>query len=391
MPDNCCGLHQDMRNAKISVVMPVFNSMRTLKTCLDAVKTAMQNYGDAELIVVDNGSTDGSYELVRRDYGELARIQQVPAVSIPRLRNRGARLASGAYLSFIDSDCIIPPDYFHRAMRVFAETQAAAAGCDYSLPPSPTWVEETWHWLHRRSSNGFVPYLYSGNLMVRKSVFDAVGGFAENLLTGEDAELGLRMTSRGHKIYRTVEMPAVHLGNPKTLGGFFRKQVWHSLGMFGSVGISWFDKTLLMTFAHLALIVVALVALVWAPVSPLSRIILCSALATIVPAASVTYRIIQTGRAHRPFRSIVLYHLYFAARVWVLAVLVLGGQSAATRRHHKYARGRMEAATRAPADTTEEVHLESSRLGVANDSAACPTTTGPNCEKISGVSKTRQT
>jgi glycosyltransferase involved in cell wall biosynthesis len=308
---------------KISVIIPVFNSKKYLRTCLESVTAAINKYGAAELILVDNGSTDGSYEILLSDYRNIARIHQIGGVTISALRNLGARLAQGEYLSFIDSDCVIPKDYFHSAMAVFSTRKADAAGCYYSLPEAPSWIEETWDNINRRGVNTYVPYLFSGNLLIKKSVFEKVGGFNEELITGEDAELGLRLNASGFKIFATPDITAVHLGNPKTLGQFFRKHTWHGLGMFGSLKVSWKDKPLLATFTHLFFTTLGLMN-VFVPWVTLSiRIAALLLLSVSVPAVAVAYRAAKRGGTYRPLRSVLLYHIYFSARVWALFKLVI--------------------------------------------------------------------
>jgi glycosyltransferase involved in cell wall biosynthesis len=307
----------------ISVVVPVLNAMKYLRQSLPAVIGAIERYGTAELILVDNGSTDGSYEYMQAEYGGRAKILRLPGVTISTLRNEGARIATGEFLSFVDSDCVVPPTYLINAMDVFRSVSADAAGCEYELPRQAKWLEATWHYLHWRTRDEYVPYLYSGNFMIRRSVFEKAGGFDESLVTGEDAEFGLRLTSMGFKIYRTEQIPAIHLGNPKTVSGFFRKQVWHSLGMFGSVNISWLDKTLLMTLADLCLIIIGVGLLFWRDLSWGWRVAGLVATIGLAPAVTVGYRYLKKGSIYRPLRSLILYRLYFAARIYALFKLGL--------------------------------------------------------------------
>jgi glycosyltransferase involved in cell wall biosynthesis len=321
----------------ISIVIPVFNSLKYLRESLPAVLAAIDQYRQAELILVDNGSTDGSYEFLQSECGARAKILQIPGVTISTLRNRGAQVSQGEFISFIDSDCVVPPTYLVAAIEVFRSVEADAAGCEYELPRQAKWLEETWHYLHWRARDEYVPYLYSGNFMVRRSVFEKAGGFDESLVTGEDAEFGLRLTSMGFKIYRTEQIPAVHLGNPKTMSGFFRKQVWHSLGMFGSVDISWLDKTLLMTLADFAFIIIGVALLFWRDLAWGWRVAGLTAAIGLVPTVTVAYRYVKKGSIYRPLRSVFLYRLYFAARIYALFDLGLRrllGRTGSTPQKH---------------------------------------------------------
>src|ERR1700693_5984465 len=103
---------------KFSVVVPVLNSKNHLRPCLDSILAAMERYRNTELIVLDNGSDDGSYEILLNEYGTRARIQQVCGVPVGALRNRGAALAEAEFVVFIDSDCVVVPYYFEQALSV---------------------------------------------------------------------------------------------------------------------------------------------------------------------------------------------------------------------------------------------------------------------------------
>src|SRR5437763_1321826 len=129
---------------RFSVVIPVLNSLKSLRASLASVTSGIARYQNAELIVVDNGSTDGSYELLLRDYAEVAKIFQKKSATIGALRNFGAQAAGGDYLAFIDSDCVIEPDYFEKAASVFSSLAVAATGSMYALPPQAAWIEVTW-------------------------------------------------------------------------------------------------------------------------------------------------------------------------------------------------------------------------------------------------------
>ncbi len=311
-----------MRTAKISVIIPVYNAKKYLRTCLDSVLAAIDAYGNAELVLVDNGSTDGSYEILKSEYAARPRIYQLKGVTISALRNHGARVTQGDYLSFIDSDCVIPRDYFQRAAKIFEGVQAEATGCYYSLPAFPSWIEETWHGINWRPVDTFVPYLFSGNFIIKRSAFEKVGGFNEKLITGEDAEIGLRLNVAGFRIYASHEVVAVHLGNAKTLGEFFSKHTWHALGMFGGLKWTWGDRPLIMTFFHVVLTALGVTNILLPWTGIVSRIGVFVLLTGSVTIATVAYRSIKKGKTFRPLRCVFLYYVYYWARVWALFKLI---------------------------------------------------------------------
>jgi GT2 family glycosyltransferase len=300
--------------------MPVLNAMKYLPESIPALRVAAAQWPQTEIIVMDNGSDDGSREWIEQQALSSVPLLTLPGRTIGTLRNEGARLAQGEYLSFLDADCVVRPDYFHRAVQALTETGAGAVGCYYSLPPHATRVEVAWDELHAPREAGFVHMLNAGNFMIRREAFDRAGGFDASLVTGEDAELGLRLERLGIGQYQAPGMVAVHIGNPTTSWQFFRKELWHARGMLGTARLQLMDKPLLMTLAHLALILLACFLLVGTTFSPLS-LLATAALILVVPAAAIIYR--SRGRRLRyPVTGLMLYLLYFTARVCALPLAV---------------------------------------------------------------------
>jgi glycosyltransferase involved in cell wall biosynthesis len=311
---------------RISVVIPTFNRLDQVQRCLAHVEAATTRFGNAEIIVVDNGSTDGTWEWVTQEFGGRARNLQRPGVTISALRNLGVVGATGDFVSFIDSDCLVPPDYYRSVVDVLSSVNADMVGSMYGMPENVHWIEKTWMLLNCPVREGYATLLPGGSMVVRRSRFDAVGGFDQSLVTGEDAELCQRVLDSGGKIYESPRLKLVHLRNMNSLSGFFHKQVWHSLGMFGTAR-SWLpDRVTLMTIAHLLL---TLAALTWVAVGAASvtlRVLGAIALMAAIPIVTVAYRVLARGGAFLPFRSMVLYTVYFYARAWGLLRIAAGAR-----------------------------------------------------------------
>lgn len=304
---------------RISVIVPVRNKAPILRRCLGSIVQAARLDGQVELIFVDNQSTDGSERILSSDFGEHAVILSSTASNAAGVRNHGVRSASGGILCFLDADCLIPPDYFGRLREVFSHDWIAATGCAVDLPTDQSWVERVWYTLHHRGIGGIRTYLNSGNFAVRAAVFDRLGGFDESLETGEDSNLGERLTSSGHRIVESPALRVLHMDNPTNLADFFRKEVWHAKGMMGSAGFGHIDKPLALTILHLFLI---LLALGWTVAAGFTRnpSFLAAAVASllIVPVMSVSYRRILARTTGSVVPSLVLYQTYFLARVVAL-------------------------------------------------------------------------
>lgn len=309
--------------ARVSVVVPVLNARAYLPRMTAAVLGAARRLDGVEILFVDNGSTDGSYEYLRSLPDEAVRVLRAEGLSIAAVRNHGARHASGDYLSFIDADCLVGEGYFEDALAALGRTGAVATGCEAQAPTPPHWIEATWHQLHYVGRDRFVHYINSANFFISRSVFREIGGFEETLPTGEDSEIGLRIRAAGHTIYECTRVAAVHLGNPKSLRHFFRRTVWHALGMFGTVGRKRLDKPTAMMLVHLlaSSLALALPALGTLPVTATLAVVV--ALQLVAPAATVAFRYGQTRRVGRPVAAVVLYWLYYWGRLYALFLILL--------------------------------------------------------------------
>ncbi len=315
-----------MTRPRVSVVVPVFNKSPFLPATLDSIVAAVRSYGDAELIAVDHGSTDGSRELLASRYPQDVRILDLRGGTIATVRNRGARAATGSVLSFIDADCVIPPDYLVSVSEILATTGAGATGAEVVPPASPSWVEDVWYRLHRRAEDGEQEWIGSANLVVVREAFDAVGGFDERLVTGEDTELCQRLRGRGYRIYESKRLSAVHLDNAKTVRAFYRKEIWRGLGMFGTVRPGAIDKPTVMTVVHIALWAAAIVVLATAPWTWPARLAVAVGLVVAAPAATLLYRARAARSLGRPLHALLLYEVYYAARGAAMARLLFRGE-----------------------------------------------------------------
>ncbi|MBO5473830.1 MAG: glycosyltransferase family 2 protein [Lachnospiraceae bacterium] len=118
-----------IRLKKISVIVPVYNSIECLERCVKSI--CAQTYSNLEIILVDDGSTDGTDRLC-----ELLALQDERIVVYHKAnggassaRNTGIRLASGEYLGFVDSDDYIEPYVYEEMIKAFAEAGTDRQGC----------------------------------------------------------------------------------------------------------------------------------------------------------------------------------------------------------------------------------------------------------------------
>lgn len=167
----------------ISVLIPVFNAERFLADALDSVRA--QNRTDLEIIVVDDGSTDGSGSVVRR-YPEVRYLRQENA-GPSAARNRLLAEARGKFIAFLDADDVFPAEKLAWQLDVFKREPAVdlVVGRVYywyfeGTPPDRQRFPDD------ESQNVWM--IVVGSALIRRAVFERVGTFDETLRASEDLD-----------------------------------------------------------------------------------------------------------------------------------------------------------------------------------------------------------
>lgn len=305
---------------KISFIVPMYNESSTISDCINSIIAEAD--AEDQIIIIDNGSTDNSVSIVLR-YNRVLLVEK-PKITIGAVRNVGASIATGEVLAFIDADCVLSKNWRNHVVKTFDNLNIAACGSKYDLPMNPNWIESAW-FSHKITTAGLANYINSGNLVVRRDIFLAVDGFDEKLITGEDAEFGLRLNKKGFIIWEDPEIKAIHLGNPKNLKGFYMKQRWHGLGMLGTLRISWFDKPFIMTLAFMFCTCIALLFLFYwnVPLNIALRFLIILSCVLVVPIVTAMFRVRGFNNISYLPCLVFLYFIYFAARSEALFRLIV--------------------------------------------------------------------
>lgn len=173
----------------ISVIVPCYNSERYLPECLEALLSQCSSKARYEVIVIDNGSTDRSVNLIRGYTG--VRLLEANRRGSYVARNVGVQAASGRILAFTDSDCAVCPTWISQiavamedrhigvilgARRFACETRVLATFADYEIEKARYVFSQ---------DDPSVYYAYTNNMAVRREVFERHGPFVE-LARGAD-------------------------------------------------------------------------------------------------------------------------------------------------------------------------------------------------------------
>ncbi len=193
---------------RVSVVIPTFNRRGMVFEAVESV--LCQTWRDWELVVVDDGSTDGTAEALEAEFGDpRVRVFRQENAGASAARNRGARGTRGPLLAFLDSDDTWLPEKLERQLEALREH-----------PESPAcYTEEIWYRRGRRVNPRTIHAKHGGwvfdrclplciispsSILLSRGVFEGLGGFDESLPACEDYEFWLRLAAR-HPIHLVAE------------------------------------------------------------------------------------------------------------------------------------------------------------------------------------------
>lgn len=217
----------------ISVIVPAFNRQATIVRCLESVLA--QDFGDFELIVADDGSTDDTRAIVRGMADARVRLVERPQNGgAAAARNSGVEAARGAHVAFLDSDDMFLPG---KLSRQYAALMAAPGPMRMSCTAYRIELLDQNRIIdsvHTEAMTGF-DGLYGGcslgpgsTLMCARAVFDDIGPFDTSLQRFEDWEWLLRYTAGGGRILLLDDLLS-HVYNRR---GRLARQTWDAAEAF---------------------------------------------------------------------------------------------------------------------------------------------------------------
>jgi glycosyltransferase involved in cell wall biosynthesis len=210
------------RAVKFSVIIPTYNRLNLLKQAIRSVLAQTQT--SYELIIVDDGSTDGTYDYLM-SLGGHVRVLHQKNKGPGAARNLGAQCAAGNYLAFLDSDDIWFPWTLATSNLVIERYHQPALISSATLEfddeiPNPQWQELAAERFSDYFSTASSPaYVGSGALVINRATFESAKGFDEDLLVGEDLDFYCRIGA-SHDFVRVLSPVMLgyrrHVGNIST-------------------------------------------------------------------------------------------------------------------------------------------------------------------------------
>ncbi len=209
----------------VSVVIPVFNRDKFLKKCLNSVFN--QTMSDYEVIVVDDGSTDGTREILDKYARRIKLYFQENNRGVSCARNQGVELSRGEFVVMIDSDCIADPDWLTELIKPFYQDKniMIVGGRVVDMPARNYWqmVNNGFNTFVAHDS-GYIKRVIGCNMAFRRE-FVLRHPYNERLkfAAGDDTELCWQCRRHGYKVFYTHQAIVSH-SHRNTLKGSIVQQ-----------------------------------------------------------------------------------------------------------------------------------------------------------------------
>lgn len=213
----------------VSVIVPVYDGAKTLPACLTALRQQTVGPQQYEVIVVDDGSTDGSADIALR-LG--ARVIRQPHRGAAAARNAGIAAARGEIVLFTDADCVPTADWIAQMTQPLADPAVDGVRGTYRTTQGnliARFVQlEYADRYDRAMSHETIDFVDTYAAAYRRNVLLAAGGFDERFpgAAVEDVELSYRLTTRGHRLVFNPHAIVYH-AHPATLWHYLRRKAMY--------------------------------------------------------------------------------------------------------------------------------------------------------------------
>ena len=214
---------------KVSVVVALYNSADTLDDCLSSLMKI--DYPDYEVIVVNDGSTDNSEEIIKKYPFKYLTTENK---GIGAARNVGLEAATGEIVAYIDSDAIADQDWLSYLVTTFNESDFVAVGGPNLVPEDDNWIAKCVY----RSPGGPTQVMLDDqnsehipgcNMSFKKCSLDEIGGFNKVFTSaGDDFDICWRLLEKGYRIGFSPSAVVWHRRRP-SVSAYWKQQVGYGI------------------------------------------------------------------------------------------------------------------------------------------------------------------
>ena len=224
----------NQKDELVSVAVPTFNSLATLKECLGSLDAQDYPKDKMQIIVGDNGSTDGTLAWVKKRFPSME-IVQADQRGSGYARNAAFAAARGEIICSTDADCVADPEWVSALVSAFGKQQESVGCLGGKILPyrvvtlvehyQPAWIQQG----ALRDGKQSVVYAETPNAAYRRSALEAVGYF-DGTQGMDDADLGMRLTAAGFSVHYAPEAVIRHR-NPAGLRDLYRHRLKYGIFM----------------------------------------------------------------------------------------------------------------------------------------------------------------
>jgi glycosyltransferase involved in cell wall biosynthesis len=214
----------DTHARRVSVIVPVRNGRRDLDTLIDALKRQTLPADEFEIVIADDGSTDGSTAGLATPDGWI-RVEPGPPLNSYAARNRAVRASRGEILAFCDADCRPEPEWLAAGIEALATTDIVAGRIRFDVSVQRT----IWTLLDMEAAKDHERQVLRGtaetaNLFLLRTWYDRVGGFDDTLPEHGDFDFVGRCLAAGARLDYAAEAVVWH--PTRTRAKSFLRAVW---------------------------------------------------------------------------------------------------------------------------------------------------------------------
>lgn len=206
------------RGLVVSVVVPVYNNAGTIGECLDSLLS--QSFEEKEIIVVDDGSTDGTRDIVM---GLPVKLVATDHRGRSHARNVGIREAKGRIVGFAEGDAVYDLGFLARSVAHFAKDDVGGVIGPYFVKNPRNFLTKCKDVERRVHFSDYKPFT---GWVYRKDALERIGYFDERLDCGEDVDVGIRVRMAGFRIVYEPQARWWH-EEPASWSELVRRQFWY--------------------------------------------------------------------------------------------------------------------------------------------------------------------
>jgi glycosyltransferase involved in cell wall biosynthesis len=193
---------------KVSVIIPVYNRSKTISRAINSVLN--QTYNNLEIIVIDDNSQDDSLNKIRSFTDRRIKLVSLTKnEGAANARNQGVKIAKGKYIAFLDSDDYYEPQFIESCINKLSKTSSEIGFMWTGVNYITNNKIKKYVWIPHRKENAYLTFLHNlhigtnSGIIIKKKVFEKIGGFNSKLPAAEDTDLFLKITKNYEYTYVT--------------------------------------------------------------------------------------------------------------------------------------------------------------------------------------------